>query len=542
MGPAGAHYGNHVLRDNHQMPTKTAPKRLLQITAVAVICIFVLGFALPALGAWTGSVLSAWFVGTQRPWRGFLLLAGISLILNLLSIWRALQLGGIGSAGWTILALLISVLPFLLYRLASQRRQDFPSTLALPLWGVAFESLERFLLPAGIFNLHSLAHTQSAVPVVSSLGAILGSSPITFFIYWSAAVMVWIWNQAFRLKKVAWGASVFIAAGVLALGYGFFLEMAHAVAPHVQRANEPFTWICLAGGLILSVWGLIQPSTQRRAWADKAETVALLRSPYTGEALSVVSEDGREALVSRSGERFPIRSGIPGFIEPDKLSGSNLKYNRLYESIGGFYDDTQKVACALRGIGPSQYFSDYLRWLEIKPGDLVLETSVGTGLNFKYLPRGARLFGLDLSAEMLANCQANLRRWEMDADLFLGNAEDLPFANDSFDVVFHVGGINFFNDRAKAIREMIRVAKPGTRILIADETEEHVKGTYERAPFTGGYFRNRQEPVTAPIDLVPPEMQEIHLEILRDGRFYALTFRKPACSEQQLPSKKASSL
>jgi ubiquinone/menaquinone biosynthesis C-methylase UbiE len=541
MGPAEALYGKHDLRDNHQMPAKTAPNRLLQITAVAFICIFVLGFALPALGAWTGSVLSAWFIGTQRPWRGFLLLAGISLILNLISIWRALQLGGIGSAGWTILAVLISVLPFLLYRLANQRWQDFLSTLALPLWGVAFEGLERFLLPAGKFNLHSLAQTQSALPVVSSLGAILGSSPITFFIYWFAAVMVWIWDQGFRLKKVARGASVFIATGVLVLGYGFSLEMAHAVAPHAQRANEPFTWICLVGGLILSVCGLIQLSTQRRSWAHKAETVALLRSPYTGETLTVVNEDRHAALVSRSGERFPIRSGIPVFVEPDKLSGSNLKLNRLYESIGGFYDDTQKVACALRGIRPSQYFSHYLRWLEIKPGDLVLETSVGTGLNFKYLPRGARLFGLDLSAEMLTNCQANLRRWEMDADLFLGNAEDLPFANNSFDVVFHVGGINFFNDRAKAIREMIRVAKPGTRILIADETEKHVKGTYERAPFTSRYFRNRQGPVTAPIDLVPPEMHEIHLEILRDGQFYALTFRKPA-SEQELPSKKVSSL
>jgi ubiquinone/menaquinone biosynthesis C-methylase UbiE len=171
---------------------------------------------------------------------------------------------------------------------------------------------------------------------------------------------------------------------------------------------------------------------------------------------------------------------------------------------------------------------NYLRFLEVKPGDSVLETSVGTGRNFPYLPQGVKLFGLDLSAEMLANCQANLRRWEMDADLFCGNAESLPFADNSFDVVFHVGGINFFNDRAKAIREMIRVAKPGRRILIADETEKHVKDAYERFPITGRYFKNRKEAVTAPVDLVPADMQEIHLETLWEGRFYALTFRKPS--------------
>ncbi len=111
-----------------------------------------------------------------------------------------------------------------------------------------------------------------------------------------------------------------------------------------------------------------------------------------------------------------------------------------------------------------------MRLLEVKPGDSVLETSVGTGRNFKYLPRGVKLSGLDLSPEMLANCQVNLRRWGMDADLFLGNAETLPFVDDSFDVVFHVGGINFFNDRAKAIREMIRVARPGSLLLIAAHT------------------------------------------------------------------------
>jgi ubiquinone/menaquinone biosynthesis C-methylase UbiE len=157
---------------------------------------------------------------------------------------------------------------------------------------------------------------------------------------------------------------------------------------------------------------------------------------------------------------------------------------------------------------------------------------VGTGLNFKYLPRGIKRTGLDLSAEMLVNCQTNLRRWEMDADLFLGNAESLPFTDASFDVVFHTGGINFFSDRAKAIREMIRVAKPGSLMLIADETEEHVKRAYEQGPITSGYFKHRNEAVTAPIDLVPAEMREIRLESIWSGRFYALTFRTPAAPDQ----------
>jgi ubiquinone/menaquinone biosynthesis C-methylase UbiE len=239
----------------------------------------------------------------------------------------------------------------------------------------------------------------------------------------------------------------------------------------------------------------------------------------------VAGEPGHEALVSSAGERFPVLNGIPTFLKPQDLTGDNGKYNHLYELIGGLYNDIQRVYSPLKGLDLEDYFLSYMCLLEVEPGDTVLETSVGTGLNFKYLPRGAKLSGLDLSAEMLTNCQANLRRWELDADLFLCNAETLPFADASFDVVFHVGGINFFNDRAKAIREMIRVAKPGSLLLIADETEKHVKEVYEKG--LGGYFKNRKEPVNAPIDLVPPEMQEVRLESLRSGMFYALTFRKP---------------
>jgi ubiquinone/menaquinone biosynthesis C-methylase UbiE len=510
------------------MPSKTSPNRLLQFAAVAIIGIFVLGFVFSPLGAWTGAVLGAWFIGTQKAWRGFLLLAGINFILNLLSNWHGAPLNEIEYAGWTMLAVLINVLPFLLYRLTNQRRQGFLSTLSLPLWGTTSQTLGQLILPASILNLHSLAQTQSAIPPLQRIAATLGTAAIWFLIYWFAAVINWMWNQEFQARKIAMGTSIFSAACVLVLGYGFFLQITHPASPHVSQTSPAFAWICFAGALILSAWSFIQPGMRCEVWANKTATVALLRSPYTGGSLHVVSENGQEVLVSQLGERFPIRDGIPVFLEPEKLTGSNYKYNRLYETIGGFYDDIQRVACALRGISPDQYLLSYLRFLEINPGDSVLETSVGTGLNYKYLPRGARLFGLDLSAEMLTNCQSNLRRWEIDAHLFLGNAEDLPFANDSFDVVYHVGGINFFNDRAKAIREMIRVAKPGSRMLIADETEEHVKSTYERFPVTSGYFKNRREPVTAPIDLVPPEMKEIHLEMLRDGRFYALTFRKPS--------------
>jgi ubiquinone/menaquinone biosynthesis C-methylase UbiE len=136
-------------------------------------------------------------------------------------------------------------------------------------------------------------------------------------------------------------------------------------------------------------------------------------------------------------------------------------------------------------------------------------------------------FGLDLSWGMLRRCRRNLRRWKRTAELFHGEAERLPFRDGVFDVVFHVGGINFFNDRASAIREMIRVSKPGTKMLIADETEKVVKSNYERWPVLGRYFQGRKDPVSDPTDLVPREMLDVRSSVFLEGKVYCLTFRKP---------------
>jgi len=40
-----------------------------------------------------------------------------------------------------------------------------------------------------------------------------------------------------------------------------------------------------------------------------------------------------------------------------------------------------------------------------------------------------------------------------------------------------------------------------------------------------------------PIDLVPPEMEDIRLDMLKDGKFYAITFRKPLVADQARGNK-----
>src|SRR5271157_1617926 len=520
------------------MSTTVRSSRSSQIVAWAVASLFLLGFFFSPVGAWTGPILGVWFVGTQKPRRGFLWMLAFSFIPHLISDWRLFLHTPLADAlqyvDWILLASLIAVLPFTFHRLVSPRLPGFFSTLPFPMASAAVQFWSFPYLPRNAFMF--LANDAAAkLPLLPVMKGIYGDIVLPlmdaaiFLGCWFAAVVVWMWNQEFRVAKIRKGATFFGALfGVLILAEIYFrisgVDFFSIVNLYVLIVS---LFIPPAGVVVLAAWALFNRG-KIRPWAERTETVAQLRSPFTGNPLHVASEKaGREALLSTSGERFPIRNGIPTFLKPEDLTGDNGKYNKLYETIGGFYDDTQRVACALKGLDRDEYFLVYMRMLEAKPGDSVLETSVGTGLSFKYLPPGVKLSGLDLSAEMLANCQTNLRRWEMDADLYLGNAESLPFTDSSFDVVFHVGGISFFNDQAKAIREMIRVAKPGSLLLISDETEEYAKATYEKIPITSSFYKNRQTTVKIPIDLVPPEMQEIHLEMIKGGQFFAITFRKP---------------
>ena len=98
--------------------------------------------------------------------------------------------------------------------------------------------------------------------------------------------------------------------------------------------------------MALSAWAIFR-SGKDRGWKCTPEVLSILRSPATREPLRLVCQGNGEVLISSSGERFPIRAGIADLRRPEDLTGFNQKYNHLYETIGGFYDDTQRVGVRL---------------------------------------------------------------------------------------------------------------------------------------------------------------------------------------------------
>ncbi|WP_233221183.1 class I SAM-dependent methyltransferase [Streptomyces carminius] len=95
-----------------------------------------------------------------------------------------------------------------------------------------------------------------------------------------------------------------------------------------------------------------------------------------------------------------------------------------------------------------------------RQGDRVLDVACGTGLVSRlFTGRVAEVVGVDVTEEMAEQAGPHLSR------LVVASAEDLPFEDDEFDLVVCRQGVQFM-DLPAAVEEMVRVVRPGGRVVI----------------------------------------------------------------------------
>jgi|SRR5919108_2326075 SAM-dependent methyltransferase len=108
-------------------------------------------------------------------------------------------------------------------------------------------------------------------------------------------------------------------------------------------------------------------------------------------------------------------------------------------------------------------------------GEHVLDLGSGAGTDSlvaaQMVGADGRVTGIDMTPEMLAKSRAAATEMKAENVEFVeGEADSLPFADDSFDVVISNGVIDLIPDKDAVFSEIHRVLRPGGRIQIADVT------------------------------------------------------------------------
>ncbi len=128
---------------------------------------------------------------------------------------------------------------------------------------------------------------------------------------------------------------------------------------------------------------------------------------------------------------------------------------------------------------------------ELKAGLKVLDVSSGRGTQSIYYSKefGVDVVGVDISDEMVNTAASNAQKEGLDnkAQFRIGDSQSLPFGDNTFDVVINECAVGIPDDSQKVLNEMVRVAKPGGKILIHESTWKVKLSSGEKDEFAERY-------------------------------------------------------
>ncbi|MPZ66734.1 MAG: methyltransferase domain-containing protein [Pseudonocardiaceae bacterium] len=135
---------------------------------------------------------------------------------------------------------------------------------------------------------------------------------------------------------------------------------------------------------------------------------------------------------------------------------------------GRYWDEHSKTYDRQMRFMDRWLFRDTRSWICRQATGEVLEVAIGTGLNLVHYPTEVALTGIELSPEMLEIAQRRARELDRAVDLRIGDAEALDLPDAAFDTVVCTFSLCAIPDYQAALREMLRVLRPGGRLLLAD--------------------------------------------------------------------------
>lgn len=114
---------------------------------------------------------------------------------------------------------------------------------------------------------------------------------------------------------------------------------------------------------------------------------------------------------------------------------------------------------------------EFIARRNIKPDWKILDVACGTGNTaIPAAKTGAHVTGVDIAANLLAQARTNARQEDVSIEFEEGDAEDLPFEDNTFDLAISMFGAMFAPRPERVVSELVRVTKKGGQIAMANWT------------------------------------------------------------------------
>jgi len=255
----------------------------------------------------------------------------------------------------------------------------------------------------------------------------------------------------------------------------------------------------------------------------------LLRCPKCHEDLDIDSAGILLICKKDSSHRFPIIEGIPSFVKREEISPEDAKWVFEYDEMAERYDEAIKEYDRWLGVSLHKEFRKVAERIPIKSSQYILDISTGTGavpikIKEVYPNVDLKLVGIDLSMGMLRVAKRRFEDADIDALLFHTQVKELPFRDESFDIITHSGGINTFADIPAALEEWVRVLRPRGTLFVADEGLSPTARKTRRGLHI--VKDNLLFGLQPPIEYLPPQLENVELRWIARDTFYTITCQK----------------
>jgi SAM-dependent methyltransferase len=232
-------------------------------------------------------------------------------------------------------------------------------------------------------------------------------------------------------------------------------------------------------------------------------------------------------VVCEKGHFFPFmeKFNIPIFFK-EEIYSTDYSHAQSVE----FHDNSFEWVFKTFNSNNEKLRESLIEKLNIQTGQNILVTGIGSGHDLpfiiKKLGASGSIFGVEISEFMLEYCAIdfldNKFKNKINIHLSCCDATTLPFQDKIFDAAYHFGGINLFSSIKSGIEEMVRVVKPGGKVLIADEG---IAPWLKNSDI--GMMLIRNNPLmnfSPPLELIPLNVKDVNLSWVLENSFYVIDF------------------